>query len=148
MRQELTGWKENVVFVKNKVRITIDGKSFTLMGNETEEHMQNVAAYIDQKMREIRKTAQSVSLDSSLAYVLTSINVADDYFKEVERSLALEAEVDELKLQCMTLKNTISELENKLEQAPKAQPEEAAPADAPAEKNVQESGGRYKNRRR
>ncbi|MBM6828209.1 cell division protein ZapA [Anaerotignum lactatifermentans] len=140
------GRKENVVFVKNKVRITIDGKSFTLMGNESEEHMQSVAAYIDQKMREIRQTSQSVSLDSSLAYVLTSINVADDYFKEVERSLSLEAELDELKLQCMTMKNTISELEEKLEHA-----REAHEADQTAvEKEPQESGngGRYKNRKR
>lgn len=134
--------------MKNKVRITIDGKSFTLMGNETEEHMQSVAAYIDQKMREIRKNSQSVSLDSSLAYVLTSINVADDYFKEVERSLSLEAELDEIKLQCMTLKNTVLELEKKLEQAGQAQ--SAGPEDMPPEKNTQGSGsgGRYKNRRR
>lgn len=134
--------------MKNKVRITIDGKSFTLMGNETEEHMQSVAAFIDQKMREIRKNSQSVSLDSSLAYVLTSINVADDYFKEVERSLSLEAELDEMKLQCMTLKNTVSEMEKKLEQAGQTQPNVSE--DAPPEKNAQGNGngGRYKNRRR
>lgn len=134
--------------MKNKVRIAIDGKSFTLMGNESEEHMQNVAAYIDQKMREIRKTSQSVSLDSSLAYVLTSINVADDYFKEVERSLSLEAELDEMKLQCMTLKNTVAELEKKLEQA--RQLELSGLEETPQEKNTQEkeNGGRYKNRKR
>lgn len=101
--------------VKNKVKISIDGKSFTLMGDETQEHMHNVAAYIDGKMKEIRRTSQSVSLDSSLAYVLTSINVADDYFKEVERSLELEAQLDELKIQCMTLKATIADLEKKIE---------------------------------
>ena len=64
------------------MKISIDGKSFTLVGEETEEHMRQVAEYIDQKMTEIRQKAVAVTLDSSLAYVLTSINVADDYFKE------------------------------------------------------------------
>ena len=32
--------------VNNKVKITIDGKSFTLMGPETEEHMMQVGGYI------------------------------------------------------------------------------------------------------
>ena len=36
--------------MKNRVKITIDGKNFTLVGEETEEHMREVAAYIDKKM--------------------------------------------------------------------------------------------------
>ena len=68
--------------MKNRVKITIDGKNFTLVGEETEEHMREVAAYIDKKMTEVRQKAAVVALDASLAYVLTSINVADDYFKE------------------------------------------------------------------
>ncbi len=68
--------------MKNRVKITIDGKNFTLVGEETEEHMREVASYIDKKMAEVRQKAAVVALDASLAYVLTSINVADDYFKE------------------------------------------------------------------
>ncbi len=67
--------------MKNRVKITIDGKNFTLVGEETEEHMREVAAYIDKKMTEVRQKAAVVALDASLAYVLPSINVADDYFK-------------------------------------------------------------------
>ncbi|MBR5590152.1 MAG: cell division protein ZapA, partial [Anaerotignum sp.] len=33
--------------MKNRVKISIDGKSFTLVGEETEEHMRQVATYID-----------------------------------------------------------------------------------------------------
>ncbi len=61
--------------MKNRVKITIDGKNFTLVGEETEEHMREVAAYIDKKMTEVRQKAAVVALDASLAYVLTSINV-------------------------------------------------------------------------
>ena len=76
--------------MKNRVKISIDGKSFTLVGEESEEHIRSVAAYIDEKMTEVREKAVAVTLDSSLAYVLTSVNVADDYFKEKAYTAELE----------------------------------------------------------
>ena len=41
-------------------------------------------------MAEVRQKAAVVALDASLAYVLTSINVADDYFKEKAYCAELE----------------------------------------------------------
>ena len=105
--------------MKNRVKISIDGKSFTLVGEETEEHMRQVAAYIDYKMAEIRQKAVAVTLDSSLAYVLTSINVADDYFKEKAYTAELEG-----RLIGMTAR--VQELADRLEEAEKAK--EAAEA--------------------
>ena len=99
--------------MKNRVKISIDGKSFTLVGEETEEHMRQVAAYIDYKMTEIRQKAVAVTLDSSLAYVLTSINVADDYFKEKAYTAELEG-----RLIGMTAR--VQELADRLEEAEKA----------------------------
>ena len=99
--------------MKNRVKISIDGKSFTLVGEETEEHMRQVAAYIDNKMTEIRQKAVAVTLDSSLAYVLTSINVADDYFKEKAYTAELEG-----RLSGMTAR--VKELTDRLEEAEKA----------------------------
>ena len=105
--------------MKNRVKISIDGKSFTLVGEETEEHMRQVATYIDRKMVEIRQKAVAVTLDSSLAYVLTSINVADDYFKEKAYTAELEG-----RLIGMTAR--VQELADRLEEAEKAK--EAAEA--------------------
>lgn len=99
--------------MKNRVKISIDGKSFTLVGEETEEHMRQVAEYIDHKMVEIRQKAVAVTLDSSLAYVLTSINVADDYFKEKAYTAELEG-----RLIGMTAR--VQELADRLEEAEKA----------------------------
>ena len=101
--------------VNNKVKITIDGKSFTLMGPETEEHMMQVAGYIDQKMMEIRKNSKAVAIDSSLAYILTSINVANDYFKEVKHQLEQEDCIEDLRLQIMSEKAKTAELQEQLE---------------------------------
>lgn len=102
--------------MKNRVKISIDGKSFTLVGEESEEHMRQVASYIDEKMAEVREKAVAVTLDSSLAYVLTSINVADDYFKEKAYTAELEG-----RLIGMTAR--VEELVAKLEEAEKARDE-------------------------
>lgn len=102
--------------MKNRVKISIDGKSFTLVGEESEEHIRSVAAYIDAKMTEVREKAVAVTLDSSLAYVLTSVNVADDYFKERAYTAELEG-----RLIGMTAR--VQELTHKLEEAEKGERE-------------------------
>ena len=108
--------------MKNRVKISIDGKSFTLVGEETEEHMRQVAAYIDYKMTEIRQKAVAVTLDSSLAYVLTSINVADDYFKEKAYTAELEGRLTGLTAR-------VKELADRLEEAERAKEEAEAKVD-------------------
>ena len=103
--------------MKNRVKISIDGKSFTLVGEETEEHMRQVAAYIDQKMAEIRQKAVAVTLDSSLAYVLTSINVADDYFKEKAYTAELEGRLTGMTARAQELAKRLEEAEKAVEAA-------------------------------
>ncbi|MBO5148893.1 MAG: cell division protein ZapA [Anaerotignum sp.] len=103
--------------MKNRVKISIDGKSFTLVGEETEEHMRQVADYIDQKMTEIRQKAVAVTLDSSLAYVLTSINVADDYFKEKAYTAELEGRLTGMTARAQELAKRLEEAEKSVEAA-------------------------------
>ena len=103
--------------MKNRVKISIDGKSFTLVGEETEEHMRQVAEYIDQKMTEIRQKAVAVTLDSSLAYVLTSINVADDYFKEKAYTAELEGRLTGMTARAQELAKRLEEAEKAMEAA-------------------------------
>ena len=103
--------------MKNRVKISIDGKSFTLVGEETEEHMRQVAEYIDHKMTEIRQKAVAVTLDSSLAYVLTSINVADDYFKEKAYTAELEGRLTGMTARAQELAKRLEEAEKAVEAA-------------------------------
>lgn len=97
--------------MKNRVKITIDGKNFTLVGEETEEHMKSVAAYIDAKMAEVRQKAAVVAMDASLAYVLTSINVADDYFKEKAYCSELEGRLIGMTARAKELSEKLAEKE-------------------------------------
>lgn len=112
-------FKECAEVLKNKVKITIDGKTFTLMGQESEEHMKDIAAYIDTKMQEIRQNSKAVANDTSLAYVLTSINVADEYFKNLEHNFALQKMIEILRSEILAQKECMEALEKDIEQLEK-----------------------------
>lgn len=79
--------------MENRIKIKVDNKAFTLVGEETEEHMQKVATYVDETMFDIRQNTSAVKMDSSLAYVLTSVTVADKLLKESEKNEDLEKKV-------------------------------------------------------
>ena len=94
---------------KNKVIIRIAGKDYTLVGVESDEYIQKVGLYIDKKMNEI--IIRNNRLSTSLAAVLTAINVADDFFKsrETEQSLrkenhAVNEELEKLREEIMQLR--------------------------------------------
>ena len=77
--------------VKNKVEVRIAGKDYTLVGIESDEYIQKVALYIDKKMNEILKVNNKLS--TSMAAVLTAINVADDFFKAHENEVSVKKEL-------------------------------------------------------
>jgi len=118
---------------KNRVKIIIDDKPFTLVGEETEEHIKQVADYINVKIQEVKGLSPHIAADVRMTHVLTSINVADDFFKEreknailtkqladTERKRALEEtrnkQMKELKKLLEAARNAIVENQNKLKQ--------------------------------
>lgn len=77
--------------VKNRVQIRIAGKDYTLVGMESDEYIQKIGLYIDKKMNEVMRNNNSLS--TSMAAVLTAINVADDFFKTQESESLLKKEL-------------------------------------------------------
>ena len=65
---------------KNVVNVQIFGHSYTIRGEADEEYILGVAAYVDQKMREITEKLPVASL--SKVAILASLNIADELFKE------------------------------------------------------------------
>ena len=76
---------------RNKVELRISGKDYMLVGTEPEEYIQRVGHYIDKKMSEIMRTSNKLS--TSMAAVLTAINVGDDFFKCHENEMNLKKEL-------------------------------------------------------
>ena len=82
--------------VKNDIDITIGGKTITLSGVESEEYLHEVAAYLNEKLRNFSDDAAYWRLPNDMRNVMLQLNLADDYFKEHSRVLALEAQVQDL----------------------------------------------------
>ena len=66
---------------KNTTEVIIGGKVFTLGGYESEEYLQKIATYINNKLAEFTKDdgfrRQSAEVRANIMY----LNIADDYFK-------------------------------------------------------------------
>lgn len=76
---------------KNKVELRIAGKDYTVVGTEPEEYIQRVGHYIDRKMSEVMRASNKLS--TSLAAVLTAINIGDDFLKCHESEMSLKKEL-------------------------------------------------------
>lgn len=77
---------------KNVVTVSIGGEMFELMGVESEEYILNLARYINKKISAVQKSTRSVSANSDMMKILTTVNVADDYFKEKTENARLSDE--------------------------------------------------------
>ena len=86
------------------VQVDIFGSQYTIRkGGEDSEYIARVAAYVDQKMREINERLPVASV--SRVAVLASLNLADELFKEREGGLgrADKAGLDRLAQSCAAL---------------------------------------------
>lgn len=102
--------------LKNKVEVKIAGVVYTLVGVESFEYIHKVAKYIDTKLDII--TNSNNKLSTTMASVLTSINIADDYFKALDR-------IDELNNKSDISLEKINELTNQLNDSKNKNEEQA-----------------------
>ena len=70
---------------KTDTEVIIGGKVFTLSGYESEEYLQKVASYINNKVNEYNKIDGFRRQPLDTQSVLLQLNIADDYFKEKEK---------------------------------------------------------------
>jgi len=64
---------------KNRLSVEIYGQQYRLSGKASSSHMRMVARYVDDKMKEIAQG--NFRLDTAKIAVLSSVNIADEYFR-------------------------------------------------------------------
>lgn len=105
---------------KTDTEVLIGGKVYTLSGYESEEYLQKVALYINNKISEYNKIEgfrrQSVGTQS----VLLELNIADDYFKALKKATALEEELAAKEKELYDMKHELIAARIKLESTEKA----------------------------
>lgn len=104
---------------KNKTEVLIDGKIYTLSGYESEEYLQRVATYINNKLAELKKLDGYARLSQELKSILLELNVADDYFKAKNQVEMVEEELAQKDQELYDLKHELISTQIKLEDATK-----------------------------
>jgi len=103
--------------MKNKVTVSIAGQEYTLVGTEEESYVRQIAAHVDEQVRQVADAGRMSMVDSAL---LAAVNIADQYFKEqascenLRRQLkeALEESVRQ-KMELSGARREICELQSK-----------------------------------
>ena len=84
---------------KNDVTIQVGGRAYTLSGVESPDYLKEVAAYLNDKMREFSDDASFWKLPVEQRNVMLQLNLADEAFKERSRAESLEERIDKIRVQ-------------------------------------------------
>lgn len=104
---------------KTDTEVIIGGKVFTLSGYESEEYLQKVASYINNKMAEYNKVDSFRRQPVDTQNVLLQLNIADDYFKAKKQISLLEEEIQGKEKELYNLKHELIASQIKLENTEK-----------------------------
>ena len=105
---------------KNKTEVLIAGKICTLSGYESEEYLQKVATYINNKLAEFKKLDGYNHQTKENKSILLELNIADDYFKAKKQVEMVEEELAEKDRELYELKHELISTQIKLETAEKS----------------------------
>ena len=104
---------------KTDTEVIIAGKVFTLSGYESEEYLQKVASYINNKVAEYNKVDSFKRQSIDTQNVLMQLNIADDYFKAKNQISRLEEEIQNKEKEMYDLKHELIASQIKLENTEK-----------------------------
>ena len=105
---------------KNRIQVLIGGKIYILSGYESEEYLQRVAAYLNNKITEIRSAEGYARLSPDMKSLLLNLNTADDYFKLKKQADELGEQIAAKDKELYEIKHELVQLQMKLESARKA----------------------------
>ena len=100
---------------KTDTEVIIGGKVFTLSGYESEEYLQKVASYINNKVNEYSKVDSFRRQPLDTQSVLLQLNIADDYFKAKRQITVLEEELQHKEKELYDLKHELISSQIKME---------------------------------
>lgn len=102
---------------KNEAEVYIGGRTYTLSGYESEEYLQKVAAYINGKLSDFKKSEFYRRQTADVQATLIELNIADDYFKAKKLGDELEADIEKRDKEIYDLKHELISVQIKLEAA-------------------------------
>lgn len=104
----------------NNVEVVIGGKVLTICGYESEDYLQKVASYLNNKLGEYSKLDSFKRQSLEMQNILMQINIADDYFKAREEIKRMEEEVASKEKELYDMKHELISLQIKMDNLDKA----------------------------
>ena len=105
---------------KTDAEVIIGGKVLTLCGYESEEYLQKVASYLNNKLAEYGKVDSFRRQPLDMQNILMQLNIADDYFKAKKQIQSLEDEIEAKEKELYDLKHQLIATQMKLESTEKS----------------------------
>ena len=102
---------------KNKIRFTINGKTYTLLHDEPEEYMHRIEHYLNSRVAAASKSG--IQLGEQTAIVMASISIIDELFKTQKNFNTLKNEIKRMMDEYDRLKIEKQELDEQLSKAEK-----------------------------
>ena len=105
---------------KNKITLSIGGKNYTLVHDETDDYMKRIEHYLNTKIETSGKAG--IQLGEQTALIMASISVIDELFKTQKNFNTLKNEIkrimdeyDKLKAEKTMLEEALSDADKKIE---------------------------------
>lgn len=108
---------------KNNTQVLIGGKVFTLSGYESEDYLQRIAIYLNNKIVDMNKVDGYKHLNIDMQNMLLQINVADDFYKAKDQVIILEENIAGKDKEIYDLKHELISAQIKLEEFEKSRAE-------------------------
>ncbi len=104
---------------KTDIQVVIGGKVYTMSGYESEEYLQKIALYINNKMSELNEMPNYRRLNSDMQKIVLELNMADDFYKAKNQIDLMEQDIEEKDKIEYDLKHELISSQIRLEEANK-----------------------------
>ena len=92
---------------KNDTEVIINGKIYTLSGYESEEYLQKVSSYINNKLNVFKQDDGYKRQSVDVQRTLLELNIADDYFKAKKQADAIDSDLESKDKQLYDVKHEL-----------------------------------------
>ncbi|MBQ6735045.1 MAG: cell division protein ZapA [Lachnospiraceae bacterium] len=100
---------------KTDTQVVIGGRMYTVSGYESEAYLQQVAAYLNNKLSEFDQMEGFRRQSIDLQHFLIQLNLADDYFQVKKQTESLEGQLAEKEKELYDIKHELITTQMKLE---------------------------------
>jgi cell division protein ZapA len=80
--------------MKKRIEVEIFNQTFTVNSEDDEHYVQEIASYVDQRMREVGESTKN-AMPMRIA-IMAALNIADEYHKALQREAETQKEIERL----------------------------------------------------